>query len=162
YHNDLAGSLVNLALLKNDGKDYRAARQLLEQARPHHEAALQANPRHPEYRQFYRIHLNALVQALAGLGDHAPLAETADRIAGLGYNPADDAYEAARIMSRCVPVVEKDTRVPQVVRTLLAGAYAARSMTFLRQAVKHGYKDADHMKKDADLAPLHGRNDFQK
>ncbi len=29
-------------------------------------------------------------------------------------------------------------------------------------AMKAGYKDADHMKKDTDLDPLRGRDDFKK
>jgi len=37
-----------------------------------------------------------------------------------------------------------------------------RALTLLRQAVARGYKDAIHMKKDADLEPLRAREDFKK
>jgi hypothetical protein len=35
-------------------------------------------------------------------------------------------------------------------------------MKLLRDAVSRGYKDVAHMNKDADLAPLRQREDFQK
>jgi tetratricopeptide (TPR) repeat protein len=40
--------------------------------------------------------------------------------------------------------------------------YADRAVDLLRQAVKAGYKDAAHLKKDADLDSLRGRDDFQR
>jgi tetratricopeptide (TPR) repeat protein len=40
--------------------------------------------------------------------------------------------------------------------------YAGRAMELLQKAVKAGWKDAAHIKKDTDLAPLRGRGDFQK
>ena len=35
-------------------------------------------------------------------------------------------------------------------------------MALLREAVKHGYKNIAHMRKDNDLDPLRGRDDFRK
>jgi hypothetical protein len=40
--------------------------------------------------------------------------------------------------------------------------YADRAMDLLHRAVKADYRDAAHMKKDTDLDPLRGREDFQK
>ena len=40
--------------------------------------------------------------------------------------------------------------------------YADRAMELLQKAVKAGYKDAAHMKKDTDLDPLRDREDFKK
>lgn len=42
------------------------------------------------------------------------------------------------------------------------GEYAAAAMELLIQAVKAGYKDVAHMKKDPDLDSLRGRDDFRK
>jgi serine/threonine protein kinase/Tfp pilus assembly protein PilF len=41
-------------------------------------------------------------------------------------------------------------------------SYADRAVELLQQAVKTGYKDAAHMKKNTDLDPLRQREDFQK
>ena len=43
-----------------------------------------------------------------------------------------------------------------------AAAEADRAMDWLKQAVAAGYKDAAHMKKDADLKPLRERDDFRE
>jgi serine/threonine protein kinase/tetratricopeptide (TPR) repeat protein len=40
--------------------------------------------------------------------------------------------------------------------------YADRAMQLLQMAVKAGYKDGAHAKKDTDLDPLRGREDFKK
>jgi tetratricopeptide (TPR) repeat protein len=40
--------------------------------------------------------------------------------------------------------------------------YARRAVEMLQRAVKAGYTDAAHMKKDTDLAPLRDREDFKK
>ena len=40
--------------------------------------------------------------------------------------------------------------------------YANRAMELLSKVVKAGYKDTAHMKKDTDLDPLRGREDFKK
>src|SRR5262249_56917466 len=50
YQNDLAGTMVNLAILLRERKEFEPARQLLEDALPYHRAALKANPRKPAYR----------------------------------------------------------------------------------------------------------------
>jgi tetratricopeptide (TPR) repeat protein len=40
--------------------------------------------------------------------------------------------------------------------------YSTRAVTTLREAIAKGYKNIAHMKKDTDLDPLRGREDFKK
>jgi hypothetical protein len=47
-------------------------------------------------------------------------------------------------------------------RKELMQTYAVRAVDLLREAVARGWKNAAHMKKDPDLAPLRKRDDFQK
>src|SRR5207244_2314385 len=61
--NVLAGTLVNLANICNQRGNFQKAKAHLEESLPHHQAALEANPRNPDYRRFYRNHLLALVLA---------------------------------------------------------------------------------------------------
>jgi hypothetical protein len=56
----------------------------------------------------------------------------------------------------------KDDKLPEGKRKELAQSYADRAVEALRQAVARGYKDAAHLKKDPDLDPLRGRDDFRK
>src|SRR5205823_1766822 len=139
-----------------------ASRRLLEQALPHHRAALQASPNHPAYRHYYRTNLKTLAAACAALGDHAAATDAADRLTRATLSPAPDFYDAACYFCRCVPLAAKDAHLTDARRRKLADAYADRALTLLRQAVQLGYKDVAHLKKDPDLDPLRSRPDFQK
>jgi tetratricopeptide (TPR) repeat protein/tRNA A-37 threonylcarbamoyl transferase component Bud32 len=162
YQNELAGTLVNLAELARSRQDYAGARRLLEEALPHHQAALKANPRHLVYRTFFRNNTQALADTSLHLGDHAEAAAAADRLAPLAVDPPNDLYNAACFLARCVPLAAKDDKLPEARRQELARDYADRAMTALRQAVARGFKDVAHLKKDRDLDPLRQRDDFQK
>src|SRR5262249_37793571 len=56
YHNALAETLGNLACLYLERQDLAAGVKLLEQARPHHQAALKANGTDATYRQSYHTY----------------------------------------------------------------------------------------------------------
>jgi serine/threonine protein kinase/tetratricopeptide (TPR) repeat protein len=162
FHNELAGTLVNLAGMHKQRREFAAAVSLLEEARPHHQAALMANPNNPAYRGFYRKNLSVLAESLLELADHARLATTADNLARFGFQPATDTYNAACFLCHCVTLAEKDDKLAEARRKQLASSYADRALTLLRQAVANGYKDAAHMREDPDLKPLRGREEFQK
>jgi serine/threonine-protein kinase len=158
----LAVTLGNMARLRNAVKDWGGARRILEQARPHYEAALKTNAQHVNYRRFYRNSLDSLSISLLGLSDHAAAAVTARKLVELDFEPSGDRYDAACIFSRCVPLAEKDTRLSEARRKELVKTYADQAMDLLREAVAKGYKDAAHAKKDTDLDPIRNREDFKK
>jgi tetratricopeptide (TPR) repeat protein len=160
--NDLAGTLVNLASLCNQQRDYAAAKGYLDEALPHHQAALKANPRHPTYRQFYRNHLWTLAQAQAGLLDRAAAVKAAEQIRDLGWNPADDAYHAACALALCIPIVAKHEKLDADERQAAVQFYGDEAMKLLGDAVSKGFKDAGRIRAESDLAPLRNRDDFQK
>jgi tetratricopeptide (TPR) repeat protein len=160
--NELAGTCVNLALLHQQQGNWAAAKRLLAEGRPHHLAALEANPRNPTYRQFYRNHLGALTGVHAGLLEPEDAVRTAEACRGLGWGPPADAYSAACGLSLCIPNVAKHEKLDDRQRKEAAQFYGDAAMRLLREAVSRGYKDVTHMKKDADLDPLRSREDFRK
>jgi eukaryotic-like serine/threonine-protein kinase len=162
YQNALARTLYCFALLLRDKKEFVGARQLLKRARPHHQAALQADPRDPTYRLSFRNHNSTMAVTLADLGDHVAAARATAELLQLAFDPANDAYQAACVLSRCVPLAEKDAELPEAKRMELAATYSERAMGVLRQAVAKGLKNVTALKKDADLDPLRQREDFQK
>jgi serine/threonine-protein kinase len=162
YRNALAGTLVNRAVLANRRRDFGASRRELAEALPHHQAALQASPRDPTNRQFYRNHLLALIVSCAGLQDRAAAVRAAETLRDLGWDPAGNAYDAACGLALCIPLVEKDPQADAGRRHQQAQFYGDQALAMLRTAVAKGYQDAAHMRKDKDLDPLRGRDDFQK
>jgi tetratricopeptide (TPR) repeat protein len=162
YCNDLANSLVHVANLLRGRQEFASARQLLQEAVLHHQAALQANPRHPHYRQSYHSNLLNLVPTLAGLGDQASAVQTATKLRDLGWDPAGEAYDAACALALCVPAVEKNTQLAPEQRRQQSQFYAEQAVAMLRDAIDKGWKDVAHMKKDTDLDPLRDREDFKQ
>jgi tetratricopeptide (TPR) repeat protein len=160
--NELAGTCVNLAFLQQQQGNWAAAQRLLLEGRPHHLAALKANPRNPTYRQFYRAHLAALTPLHAGLLEQQDAVRTAETCRDLGWDAPGDAYDAACGLSLCVPIVAKHDKLDDKQRKEAAQFYADAAMKLLRVAVSTGYKDVALMKKDSDLDPLRRREDFQK
>src|SRR5262249_29236900 len=142
YRNELVDTLVKLALLRMQRREFADALPLLEQARPHLRAALEPAPPNPTARRFYRDHLGVLAQCYLGLADHARLAATADELAGYGYEPVNDSYLAACMLCSCVALARKDARLDEAGRKELAERYAERALVLLRQAVERGFKDA--------------------
>jgi tetratricopeptide (TPR) repeat protein len=159
---ELANTYGNLANLHRKQGNYAAAKRLLVEARPHHLAALKANPRHPTYRQFYRNHLSVLTAVHAGLLEQEDAVRTAETLRDLNWDAPADAYAAACGLSLCVPIVAKHNKLGGKQREKAAQFYGDAAMRVLREAVSKGYKDVVEMKTDTDLEPLHQREDFQR
>src|SRR5262245_41259392 len=109
--NQLAGTFVNLAAVHQQRGDWAAAKRLLLKGRPHHLAALKANPRHPTYLQSYRDHLMVLTAAPAGLLEPEDAVRAAETCRDLGRDAPADAYDAACFLSLCVPIVARHDKL---------------------------------------------------
>ncbi len=160
--NDLAGTCVNLASLQLQQRNAAAAKRTLLEGRPHHLAALKANPRSPTYRQYYRNYLNVLTAVHAALLEPEDALQTALTCRDLGWNAPADAYDAACFLSRCIPIVASHDKLDDAKRKEAAQVYGDAAMRLLRDAVSKGWKDLGHMQQDTDLDPLRQREDFQK
>jgi serine/threonine protein kinase/tetratricopeptide (TPR) repeat protein len=158
----MANALQLLARLHQERKEFADALPLLDKARAHLQAAMGLSVRHATPRKSYRDNLQLLARSYLELGDHARVAATANELAGFGYELANDTYEAAGLLSRCVTLVDRDAALAEAQRKELAQSYAVRALALLRQAVAHGYRDVDRMKEDPHLEPLRARQEFGK
>jgi tetratricopeptide (TPR) repeat protein len=161
-HNDLAGTCLNIAALYAQQGNFAVAKRLLLEGRPHHLAALKANPRQPSYRLYYRHHLGMLTGVHTGLLEQEDAVRAAETCRDLGWNAPADAYDAARFLSQSVYIVAKHDKLDGKQRKEAVQFYGDAAMKLLREAVSKGYTDVAHMKKDADLWPLRQREDFRK
>ncbi len=162
YRNDLAGTLGNRAHLAIGRRDFGAARRELEEALPHHRAALQASPGNPTYRQFYRNNLIKLIASCAGLNDQTAAVQSAEKLRDVGWDPAGDAYDAACSLALCIPIVDQDPQADAGRRKQRTEFYGEQALAMLRTAVTKGYTDAAHIKEDSDLDTLRQRDDYKK
>jgi tetratricopeptide (TPR) repeat protein len=155
HQNDLGRTFAKLAAARIVRSEFAEALAQSQQAVAHHEAALKTTPANTLYRECYRNGLGILAESHLGLADDENVAAIAEKLAAFAFDPANDAYQAAGFLSRCVPLAETD-------RKELAEEYAARAMELLRQAVAHGFADAARLKDDPKFEPLQAREDFKK
>src|SRR5262249_50252509 len=134
HHNKVAGTMLNLALLLRARKELHAAHRLLEEALPHHRAALQANPRHPAYRTTYWNNRRGVAQILLALNDHAAASEAAGQFLHAAVDPPREAYVAACLLAGCVRLAGQDERLPEGKRLELAATYGTSAVAALRLA----------------------------
>jgi serine/threonine-protein kinase len=142
-------------------KEYSAARALLGEALTNVKKALGANAKSPFYRAVYCENRRLLATTLVDAGDHRGAAEAAAELVRGTKQPVSDAYKAACFFSRCIPLAEEDPRLSDSRRRELTLSYGDQALAALEQARAKGYKDIDHLKKDADLDPLRQREDFK-
>jgi tetratricopeptide (TPR) repeat protein len=162
HQNEVAGTMVNLARLLYLGNDLVAARRLLEEAVPYHQAALRANPRNPTYRSFYRNNRQRLAETLLVLKDYAAAAAAAEEFLAAATKPQQDACQTACFLAGCVRLARQDQGRDEAARRELAEAYGGRAVAALREAVRNGFHDSEKLQKADELEPLRTRADFQK
>jgi WD40 repeat protein len=92
------------------------------------------------------------LSALALHGRHADAVAAADALATRWPKEQNTLYGCACVHALAAGAIKADAA--------LADRYAARAVALLRQAVKAGYKDAQHLKIDPDLDALRRRKDF--
>jgi hypothetical protein len=149
-------------MVRNARGAHAEALEFLKQARPHHAAALKADPANATYRLFYRNNLQTVAGSYMGLADHARLAAAAEELARAGLHAADDPHLAACYLGRCVELAARDAKLDEGKRKELAQAYGDRALALLRQARDRGYKNTARWKTEPDLAALRPRADFQQ
>jgi serine/threonine-protein kinase len=127
YQHGLAITLRNLSVLAIGDAKFPQARQFLERAITHHQAALKLAPEYRPYQQFLRKSYIDLAHVLARLGERTAAAASAQGIAVLGVDPATGCYGAACALSRCILPVEEHSELATAEHAEQAPAYSDRA-----------------------------------
>lgn len=143
YHNDVAGTLGNLGLAELRAGNFAAALKTFEQARPHHESALKANPDHPTYRVFHRNNLAWHALAVARAGNHVQATQEAERVAAMDVSSMLDPALAAAILLHCAAAVQNDPAISERERADRSLRYRDRVKQLIASARAHGLKPAN-------------------
>jgi serine/threonine-protein kinase len=119
-------------------------------------------PGRPDYQDLL-VRLRALQAcSLSRQGEHGRAVVAAEAAAAGTLPRAGVLYNAACAYALCSAVAGRDGKVAEGDRRQLEQRYASRAVELLRQAIAQGYKDRAHLKKDTDLDPLRGREDFKE
>jgi serine/threonine protein kinase/tetratricopeptide (TPR) repeat protein len=188
YHVDLGGSLVNFGhLVRDSGKPtesldwYARAIAILT-------TVLQKEPGHATAQLCLRNAHWGRARALDQLGRHEEAVKDWDRAVALSPTEGPQEFlKTKRALSRvkagqvaaAVAEVDELTRSTSwpaaawydfaCVHALASGKdkdkkdnYAVRAVELLQRAIKAGYRNVEQLRKDADLDPLRGRDDFRE
>jgi hypothetical protein len=145
-----------------DQKDFPKARRFVEVAAGHARTLITASPKNADYRSTLAANRRLAANILTALGDHESVPKCVADYLEMSANSAGATYDAACYLSRCVPLAEKDGKLPEAKRKELARQYAERAVALLRQAFDKGWNNAEWLKQDKDLDPLRERADFEQ
>jgi hypothetical protein len=138
------------------------ARELLEWALAHREAAVQSCPGDRGHQESLCACRARLCAVLSKEKDHKALAQRARELSKLRPGRADDAYQAACLLARCAAFAAEDSALAEADRAAAARAYADEAVALLRECVRRGFADAERMRSEGDLASLRDRGDFRE
>jgi eukaryotic-like serine/threonine-protein kinase len=187
YQMQYAISLSNYGMLVRDSGRVEESLHLFDKAIPKLVAVYEREPRDVTAKLFLsKCYFNRAV-ALDLLGKHAEALRDWDKAIEFCSVENRPSLRAGRATSRVqagqvaegVAEVAELTKSPfwpaaqwydfACVYAVASGkdadkkdGYAVRAIELLQKAIKAGYKDASHMAKDTDLAPLRDRDDFRK
>jgi tetratricopeptide (TPR) repeat protein len=162
FQDEFGTALSNWSRLLQDLGKPKEARPLFDKAIDHRKAALKLNPRNPAYRQRLANQYRLLGEVLVQLGEHSGVAKA---VAELPLSVPEDwhaYYFASALLSRCVPLAERDLTLQEKERAALAQSYGKGAMQLLEEAVKKGYKDAGNLKQSPEFEALRNRDDFNR
>jgi tetratricopeptide (TPR) repeat protein/tRNA A-37 threonylcarbamoyl transferase component Bud32 len=162
YRAGLGETLSKLALLLRDRGDLDEAGRLWEDAIRNQRDALVGGINDPGTVQSFGINLFNLAELCLQQKRYREAAQVAEALRTLRRSTGHGDYEAARVLSRCIPLAGKDAGLPAAQRQELAADYSRRAVAYLRLAVQKGRKDAATWGSDEAFAPLRSRPDFQQ
>lgn len=159
----LVWTLVHLGRIADIRKDFQQARTYLERAEGYRATApglMAKDPNGPGAVKFLALFL---AKTLLNLGDHAASAIRADELARVERpDGADNAFNAGCYLARCSGLAARDLTLPADRRKARADEYAARAVAHLKTAATRGFENRKAFREDADLTPLHGRDDYKQ
>jgi tetratricopeptide (TPR) repeat protein len=162
YHAGLGQTLSKLAgVVRGRGEGAKSI-PLWEGSIEQRRLALKADPGNAELRQGLGEDCRALLYERLHLGKYQEVERGAAELPSLLTDRGRGEYDAARLLSACLPLVEKDAHLSTAERAELLAGYSARAGDLLRQASRKGCPDLAGIERDDAFAPLRSRPDFQQ
>jgi tetratricopeptide (TPR) repeat protein len=162
YRLTLGRTFYSLAGIHFKQGELAAARRLLEQAIPHHRAALEFNRRNQAGREYLRDDYGVLTVVLVQLKEHEAATKTARELPKLVPDQATEYLRAAAFLAQCVELVTKDERLATFERELRAKQYGGEAAAVLLEGVQAGLIRDPAVLDQASFRTLKAHPDFQR
>jgi tetratricopeptide (TPR) repeat protein len=162
YRAALGATLSKLAFRARDRGDPDEAGRLWDEAVRSEVSALGKDFNDPDTVQNLGINLFNLAEVRLQQGRYREADQVAESLRALRRSTGHGDYEAARVLSRCIPLADKDAGLSSARRQELTADYARRAVEYLRLALRKGREDGAAWGTDPAFAPLGSRPDFQQ
>jgi tetratricopeptide (TPR) repeat protein len=157
----LADGEASLAGLVAKRGDLVEARRLYANAVRHRRALIAILPDNPDESLALARTYSSLVETLLHLRAHADAAQAVNELVAVSGLPPEDLRRAGSFLARCASLVTADADLPAARRAELAGSYAGRAVTLLRDARAKGSWDRAALERDSSFDALRSRDDFR-
>jgi serine/threonine protein kinase len=161
YHVDLAAAQEKLARQLRQRGDFAGARPLLEGAVAHLRSAIAIDPVAAS-RDLVSSLSWLLADTQLQLGEYRQAAVVAHELPAIRPAHWEECYQAARLLTRCVPAARQDASLDEARSRELVEQYSRRAVDLLREAGRRGHTDRAYMKTDTGLDVLRARDDFKE
>jgi hypothetical protein len=131
--------------------DDTEARRLLEQAVAQMKTALKLAPGTEPYLGSLRDQYGDLAELLIRIDEPGDAAKAAAELPALFPGGPSGHLRAGRFFARRAASVEKAASLPEAKRLQVAQAWADWAMPFLREAIREGQMDINHLKDSPEL-----------
>jgi tetratricopeptide (TPR) repeat protein len=161
FHHDYSVAAYNLASFEYAQAKFADSHRLLRLSIRHGELADEQghnDPRRPALKLEQYV---ALTRVALRLGNHAEAFAALEEGAPLAPKSAPEFFHMACFAASCIPLAEKDKGLSPPERDKVIGTYRERALEHLRAAVQAGYRDAQALQRQPELAPLRGTEGFK-
>jgi serine/threonine-protein kinase len=153
YRSGLGAALHNLGMALEDQGRHEEALARYREAIGHQRQALDRRPQDNQSRRFLGNHYGGLASALRALGRAGEAADATREWVKLWPKDSTELYKSARSFARCIPIAGGPAQKQSL---------SDETMATLNAAVAAGFSDGAGVSREADLAPLRGRDDFRR
>jgi tetratricopeptide (TPR) repeat protein len=153
-NHNLANTYLKLRRLADAEASFREALR-------HQRQAFHRDPASATCRRYLSNHLTGLGYLLRATGRPAEAASLARERLGLWPADPGEAYNVACELSLCAAAAGRGNGEPAATSRSGSDPLADEAMVVLREAVRRGFRNLNHMRGDPDLRPLRSRADFR-
>jgi len=158
YHAVLAAANEGAGKLMIAREDPAKARYYFERAIEEQQEAIRVARAPDEFKAPLRGQYASLAAAFLEIGEPDYAAAAAEQLAGLAPDDGTTLVQAAGLLARCIPIID---RVKANVPATLADECGRRAVELLRAAAEHGAALPANLDTASEYQPLRDRADFK-
>jgi tetratricopeptide (TPR) repeat protein/tRNA A-37 threonylcarbamoyl transferase component Bud32 len=158
YHAELALACEAAGNLMVARQDPVKAQYYFDRAIDEQQQAVSMSSAPDEFKAPLRRQYAALAAVLLEMGEPQKAAAAAEQLVGLAPDDGATLVQAASLLTRCIPLVD---RFKANVSATLADDCGRRAVELLRSATDHGESLPANIETDPEYEPLRNRQDFR-